>query len=60
MEQTNTNPGFLATLFGGAIQNVSSQLPSKQQVIIGYLGAVVAFWVVGGITLAIVNSLTDH
>jgi hypothetical protein len=49
----------LVTPATSAIEDkVTSALPTKQEAVQGYLGAVVAFWVVGGITLYIVNRLS--
>jgi hypothetical protein len=41
-----------------ATQQLVSQLPSTQTMVTGYMGAIIAFWIVGGITLVLVNKFS--
>lgn len=58
-DNSQSQPGLLGSIINGltqqAEQSVSSQLPSQQQIIQAYLGAIVVFWLAGGLTLYIVG-----
>lgn len=49
--------GLLSNLlFGsGGVSSLTDSLPSKQDVAVSYLEAIVAFWVIGGITLYLIK-----
>jgi hypothetical protein len=49
---------LLSPITGSVTSGLASELPSQQQIITDYLGAVVAFWIIGGITLYAVNKLS--
>jgi len=48
------------SLLGSLFSPVTSQLPTKQESVTYYIEAVIAFWVVGGITLYLVNQFSKR
>jgi hypothetical protein len=54
-----TSPSSLMSLLTGSVsQSVASELPSTQTMVMTYMEAIVAFWVIGGITLYLVNQFS--
>lgn len=49
---------LLGNLFAPVTKGISDSLPTKQEAIQGYMGAVLAFWLIGGIALYIVIKAT--
>ena len=48
----------LLSLLGVDSTQLASQLPTKQEMAIVYAEAIITFWLVGGLTLYLVNKLS--